>query len=136
MSDGMSDGRDYGPFLSKHGAPIVSQDGKPVGSLPGCWRCKKSAPTGLAWVEIGDAGYDLCEACRSEMTEVLVKWFAFRRCPSKSPGTELQCEREEAHSICRGCGYPNCKYDEHYVTRPDGKTTWFSCGAVLTEKKQ
>lgn len=30
MSDGMSDGRDYGPSLSKHGAPLLSQDGKPL----------------------------------------------------------------------------------------------------------
>lgn len=30
MSDGMSDGRNYGPFLSKHGPPIISRDGKPV----------------------------------------------------------------------------------------------------------
>jgi hypothetical protein len=30
MSDGMSDARDYGPSLSKHGRPIVSNEGKPV----------------------------------------------------------------------------------------------------------
>lgn len=30
MSDGMSDGKNYGPLLSKHGQPILSQDGKPV----------------------------------------------------------------------------------------------------------
>lgn len=30
MSDGMSDARDYGPSLSKHGPPIVSHEGKPV----------------------------------------------------------------------------------------------------------
>ncbi len=30
MGDGMSHGRDYGPFLSKHGPPIVSKEGKPV----------------------------------------------------------------------------------------------------------
>lgn len=29
MSDGMSDARDYGPSLSKHGAPLVSDHGKP-----------------------------------------------------------------------------------------------------------
>jgi hypothetical protein len=30
MSDGMSDGRDYGPSLSKHSPPVISKDGKPV----------------------------------------------------------------------------------------------------------
>lgn len=30
MGDGMSHGRDYGPFLSKHGNPIISENGKPI----------------------------------------------------------------------------------------------------------
>jgi len=30
MSDGMSDARDYGPSLSKHGAPLISDKGKPL----------------------------------------------------------------------------------------------------------
>lgn len=30
MSDGMSDARDYGPSLRKHGPPILSRHGEPV----------------------------------------------------------------------------------------------------------
>lgn len=92
----------------------------------------------MSWIEIGDSGYDICEPCHFEMKSLLVQWFGFHRCPSRSPGTDLQCEKEESHSVCRGCGYANCKFDEHSVTRGLGdKTTWFSCGAVvlLAEKK-
>lgn len=40
MSDGMSDARNYGPSLSKHGPPILSREGIPAGwdgSPKGCW---------------------------------------------------------------------------------------------------
>lgn len=40
MSDGMSDGKNYGPSLSKHARPIISREGKPInwnGSPKGCW---------------------------------------------------------------------------------------------------
>lgn len=30
MSDGMSDAKNYGPSLSKHGPPIVSRHGQPL----------------------------------------------------------------------------------------------------------
>lgn len=65
MSDGMSDGRDYGPSLSKHGPPIVSKDGKPVVCVHEwshiedhhvyCHKCKATA--------------DLCWTCESEKTK-------------------------------------------------------------------
>lgn len=41
MSDGMSDGKYYGPFLSKHGPPIVSENGKPVQEPRYCVKCGK-----------------------------------------------------------------------------------------------
>ncbi len=42
MSDGMSDARNYGPSLSKHGPPLVCLEGRPLpagwdGSPKGCW---------------------------------------------------------------------------------------------------
>jgi hypothetical protein len=60
MSDGMSDGRDYGPSLSKHGKPIISQNGKPVDE-PACGTHGDK----MMW----DAGTDVaCVAClRAEL---------------------------------------------------------------------
>ncbi len=47
MGDGMSHGRDYGPSLSKHGAPIISRDGKPLPvERRYCIKCGKIPKTG------------------------------------------------------------------------------------------
>lgn len=45
MSDGMSDGRNYGPSLSKHGPPLVSRDGRPV-------KCNACGVEGVHPIEI------------------------------------------------------------------------------------
>lgn len=48
MSDGMSDARDYGPSLSKHGPPIVSKEGQPIKGHD-CIYC--GGPAGINTVE-------------------------------------------------------------------------------------
>lgn len=74
MSDGMSDGRDYGPFLSKHKPPIVSDKGKPVVLEHVCAAtCKKCDGCGKCLYVVGfrqdvdaaNEGYPLffCKGC-------------------------------------------------------------------------
>lgn len=66
MSDGMSDAKNYGPSLSKHGPPIISQNGKPL------W-CK------CGHKDSGHTANGACLECRAiEGMEQPCNWFDAR----------------------------------------------------------
>lgn len=110
MSDGMSDGRNYGPSLSKHGPPLVSRDGRPV-------KCNACGVEGVHPIEI------CLSMVRSELEVAKLQVADLRKfverivtdygCPYSAQG-EFDCAEGKC-SACDGYRMVDLKPKDHLM---------------------